>query len=217
MENVPRWHLAGDWFDVCSCNVACPCEFAQPPTNNYCKGVLAWHVREGRYGDVTLDGLNVLAVADFTGNIWDGQTKADMGLFFDERGDERQREALRTIFGGHAGGWPAGFADLIGELRGTDFAAITFELDGDLAHWRAEVPGRVVASAEALAGPTTPPGARVQLLNPPGSEVGPGGAATWGKGSALRVDAFGFTIDMVGSSSKHIPFDWHGPEEASAH
>jgi hypothetical protein len=27
--------MRGDWFDVCSCNIACPCEFAQPPTNSW--------------------------------------------------------------------------------------------------------------------------------------------------------------------------------------
>ncbi len=215
MAQVPQWHATGDWFDVCSCNIPCPCEFAQAPTNNFCEGVLAWHIREGRYGDVVLDGLNVLAIGEFEGNIWSGEVKSPMGIFFDERADERQREALQTIFGGQAGGWPAGFADLISEIRGMEFAPITFELADDLAYWRAEVPGRVLAEAEALTGPTTPPGKRVQLLNPPGSEVGPGGVATWGKGTALKVDAHGYTMEFVGSSSKHIPFEWSGPDQAS--
>jgi hypothetical protein len=216
MTRVQQWRVAGDWFDVCSCNIPCPCEFAQAPTNNVCEGTLAWHIREGRYGDVALDGLNVLAVSYFEGNIWGGETKATMGIFFDELADGVQREALQIIFGGQAGGWPAGFADLIGELRGTEFAPITFELADDLAYWRAEIPGRVVVQAEALTGPTTPPGTRVQLLNPPGSEVGPGQVATWGRGTALKVDAFGFAMEFVGSSSKHIPFEWSGPDEAGA-
>ena len=55
MANVPSWWMRGDWFDVCSCNIACPCEFAQPPTNNHCEGVLAYHIREGDYGGTRLD------------------------------------------------------------------------------------------------------------------------------------------------------------------
>jgi hypothetical protein len=82
---------------------------------------------------------------------------------------------------------------------------------GDLAYWRTEIPGKVLANAEALTGPTTPPGQRVQLLNPPGSEVGPGQVATWGKATASHADALGFKFDFVGKSSKHIPFDWSGP------
>ena len=97
-----------------------------------------------------------------------------MEVFIDERADERQREALQMIFGGRAGGFPAIFAELTGEMRGIEFVPIEFEVAADLACWRAEIPGRVVANAEALTGPTTLPGQRVQTLNPPGSEVGPG-------------------------------------------
>ncbi len=57
MTDIPQWWMKGDWFDVCSCNIACPCEFAQPPTNNHCDGVMAYHIREGAYGDVRLDNL----------------------------------------------------------------------------------------------------------------------------------------------------------------
>jgi hypothetical protein len=57
---------------------------------------------------------------------------------------------------------------------------IKFEISDDLDYWSAEIPGKVLTKAEALGGPTTPPGERVQTLNPPGSEVGPGGVATWG-------------------------------------
>jgi hypothetical protein len=172
--------------------------------------VLAWHIREGQYGNVRLDDLSLIGVASFEGNVWDG-AKVKMGLFIDERADERQREALQAIFGGQAGGWPGQFAALLGEFRGVEYVPIEFEVADDLSRWRAEIPGKVAASAEALSGPTTPPGQRVQTINPPGSEVGPGGVATWGKATANRADAFGFTFEWGGRSSKHIPFDWSGP------
>ena len=213
MAEIPGWQLAGDWFDVCSCDIPCPCEFAQAPTNNHCEGVLAWHIREGHFGDVRLDGLNVLALGGFDGNLWAGDTKAIMGMYLDDRADESQLEALQAIFGGQAGGWPAGFAELVGEMRGVEKASISIEVDDDLASWSAEIPGRVTATAEALTGPTTPPGQRVQLLNPPGSEVGPGQVATWGVATRQSVDAFGFKSEMSGKSSKHIPFDWSGPDQ----
>lgn len=127
MATIPRWHVKGDWFDVCSCNIPCPCYFAQAPTLGECEGTLVWHIREGSYGDVVLDGLNVMALGAFTGNIWEGETKAAMGVFFDEKSDERQREALRVIFTGEGGGWPAGFAELIGDMRGVEFAPIEFQ------------------------------------------------------------------------------------------
>ncbi|HEY9450973.1 MAG TPA: DUF1326 domain-containing protein [Gemmatimonadaceae bacterium] len=211
MAQIPEWHVEGDWFDVCKCSIPCPCTFAQAPSFGDCDGILAYHVRRGHYGDVVLDGLNVLGVAHFDGNIWAGETKAALGMFIDERASEEQRDALRLIWGGEAGGFPAEFAKLIGEVRGIEYAPIELEVADDLAHWRAEIPGKVSARAEALSGPMTPPGKRVQTLNAPGSETGPGTVATWGTAVVDTVNSFGFEWDWAGRSSKHIPFDWSGP------
>jgi hypothetical protein len=212
MAEIPRWRITGDWFDTCKCSIPCPCTFAQPPTSGDCDGILVWHIRNGNYGDVRLDGLNILALGAFTGNIWEGKTKASMAMFIDERADERQREALQMIFSGRVGGWPGTFANFIGEVRGMEFARINFHVDDDLGSWWAEIPGKVRSSAEALGGPTTPPGKRVQVHNPGGSETGPGGVATYGKATTDRADAFGFKWDRTGLSSKHIGFDWSGPD-----
>ena len=211
MAEIPSWWMKGDWFDVCRCDIPCPCEFAQRPTDNHCEGVLAYQIREGEYGDVRLDGLRVIALGEFDGNLWAGEGKITLGLFIDERADEHQREALQKVFSGQAGGFMATFAELVGDVRGIEYVPIAFDVAGDLAYWRAEIPGKVKASAEALSGPTTPPGERVQLLNPPGSEVGPGQIATWGRAIDNAVDAHGFHWNWAGKSSKHIPFDWTGP------
>jgi hypothetical protein len=214
MAEIPKWKIKGDWFDTCKCSIPCPCYFAQPPTSGDCDGVLAWHIREGNYGSVPLGGLNVLAIGAFQGNIWDSGTKATMGIFLDERADERQREALQMIFGGRAGGWPGVFANFIGEVRGMEYARINFEVADDLAFWKAEIPGVVLARGEALTGPTCLPGQRVQVYNPPGAEVGPGAIATQGKATADKARAFGFQWDRAGRSSKHMGFNWSGPDGA---
>ena len=49
--NIPSWKLSGDWFDVCKCNITCPCEFAQTPTYGDFDDVLAYHIRKGHYGE----------------------------------------------------------------------------------------------------------------------------------------------------------------------
>lgn len=208
---IPKWWMKGDWFDVCSCNIPCPCGFAQAPTNDHCEGVMAYHVREGAFGDVDVSGLNVIAVVTIDGNAWAKQAKVSLGIFMDERASAEQRDALQQVFSGKAGGWMGTFAELVSEVRGLEFVPIRFEVARDLAYWRAEIPGRLTAAGEALGGPTTPAGARVQLHNAPGSEVGPGQVMTWGKAVENRVDGFGLGWNWAGKSSKHIPFDWTGP------
>jgi hypothetical protein len=210
-----QWRLSGDWFDVCRCRVPCGCTFAQAPDEGECNGILAWHIREGNYGDTDLDDMNVVAVGGFEGNIWTGEAvNSAMGFFIDERADDAQRQALQTIWAGEAGGWPAGFAQLIDEVRGIEFAPIEFEIADDLGRWRVHVPGKARGSATALVGPTTPEGERVQVHNAPGAEVGPGQVATWAVADEDEVEAFGFKWSWPGRSSKHFPFDWSGPDEA---
>jgi hypothetical protein len=209
--SIPKWKLSGDWFDVCKCSIPCPCEFAQTPTYGDCDGVLAYHINNGEYGKISLTGLNVLAIGDFKGNIWAGNTKINFAMYFDERASEEQRDALNMIFTGKAGGFMSEIAKLVGHIHGVEYVPIQFEIADDLSYWSAEIPGKVKARAEALTGPTTPPGKRVQTINPPGSEVGPGGVATWGKAVTDTVDAMGYKWERNGNSSKHIPFDWSGP------
>ena len=99
MALAPPWHVTGDWFDVCKCSIPCPCTFAQAPSHGDCDGILAYHIREGHYGEVPLAGLNLIGVGHFVGNIWAGETKAAMGFFLDERATEAQRTALQSIWG----------------------------------------------------------------------------------------------------------------------
>ncbi len=212
-----NWFLRGIWFDACKCAVPCPCSFAQPPTSGDCEGILLWHLREGRYGDVPLGGLNVAMLGSFTGNVWSGQhTDAYAAAFFDDRADDDQRAALHTVFGGAAGGWPAEFGTVFGaEMRGMESVPIEVDIADDLASWRMRIPDRAEAVVTALTGPTSPEGTRVEVRNLPGSEVGPGhGPSIWGRTDTDRADAFGFRWDRSGYSSKLIPFDWSGPDAA---
>jgi len=187
MTEIPSWQITGDWFDNCSCAVACPCTFAQAPDNGFCESVLFWHIRHGHYGDINLDGLSFVRVGRWEGDLWAGKAKGSAGIFIDDCADERQTEVLPRR------------------------ARITFEIAPDRSGWGTEIAGKVRAWAKALTGPTSLPGKYPQLMNPPGSETGPGQLVTWGKSTICSVDAFGYKFQWTTNSSKHIPFDWTGP------
>ncbi len=204
------WSMKGTVLISCNCDYGCPCNFNARPSHGHCEGGWLWHVEDGMFGDVRLDGVTWCVYADWPGAIHEGGGE---GVFLvDERADDAQREALQKVFSGQAGGWMGIFAELVGEVRGLEFVPIEFKVAKDLAYWRAEIPGRLKAFAEALSGPTTPAGARVQLHNAPGSEVGPRQIMTWGKTVDNEVDGFGLQWSWAGQSSKHIPFDWTGPQ-----
>ena len=219
MSSGLKWSLDGDWFDVCKCEIPCPCHFGQAPTYGDCLGVLAWHINEGHYGDLKLNGLNYVMVGGFKGNLRTGPTDVAMAFFIDERADNRQREAMQTIFSGKAGGAAAEFGKMLGagEIRGGEFARINFERAKDLAYWSVEVPGKVSARVDALTGPLVPPGKRIQTMNAPealaftGGATGPQDVSTWGKAAVAVGDAYGIKFSLAGKSSKHVPFHWSGP------
>jgi hypothetical protein len=209
------WTASGSFVDFCKCNVPCPCSWGRPPTEGDCQGIVAWQIDEGTYGDVKLDGLSVAGVSEFEGNIWDDGVKMDAGLFIDESADDAQREALQTIFGGQAGGWPAALAETaFGEVKGIEFAAIDLEIADDSSSWSIEINGKVSGSAEVLTGPTSRPGEKVQVTGLPGSEVGPSnGPTTYGLATKDEVDAYGYKWDWAGRSAKHTPFEWSSEDE----
>jgi hypothetical protein len=210
-----QWRIVGDFVDFCKCAVPCPCTFGRPPTEGDCDGIIGYRIREGNYGDVDLSGLNLVGIAYFEGNIWDEDNRLDMGMIVDERADESQRGAIQTVFGGQAGGWPQMFAEnFLGNMRGMEFAPIELEIDDDLGSWRLSVPGKAEGSTELLTGPTSKPGERLAVVNPTGSEVGPGqGAVTYGIASTDKADVFGFNWERSGRSSKHIPFEWSSEDQ----
>ena len=106
-QTATRWTIRGEYFENCNCDVVCPCEIGARgpmtarPDQGHCDVVLAFRVDDGRYGDVALGGLNVVAVFNTPGPMGEGNWRA--AAYLDERASAQQQEALGAIFGGAAG------------------------------------------------------------------------------------------------------------------
>jgi hypothetical protein len=96
------WHLNGKVLVACNCNWGCPCNFNAPPTSGKCEGGWSWHVEEGTFGDVRLDGLNFSVFVNWPGAIHEGNGEGV--VLIDERADVAQRKAIETLVGGKVGG-----------------------------------------------------------------------------------------------------------------
>src|SRR5215468_11448544 len=157
MATQPRWQLAGDYFENCNCNVVCPClvstgaPLTSKPTQGVCDVALIFHINNGNYGSVRLDGLNVAVVAHTPGPMANGNWT--VAAYIDERADEKQTEALGAIFTGAAGGPMAAFAPLISKNLGVKKVPITYRVDGKKRS--AEIPGILHMSVDPL--PTAHP------------------------------------------------------------
>ena len=77
----------GDYFEACNCASTCPCIFPPDPDEGDCQLTLAWHVRQGWFGQTRLDDLNVAGVFHTPGNMVTGP-KWRAALHIDERATE---------------------------------------------------------------------------------------------------------------------------------
>jgi hypothetical protein len=151
-NNQTKWSLSGDYFENCNCNVTCPCvissaaPLASRPTEGDCHVAFLYHINQGSYGDVKLDGLNAVVCVSSQGPMGNGNWT--VAAYLDERADEKQTEALGAVFGGTAGGPIAAFAPLIGKNLGVKKVPITFKIDGKVRS--GEIPGVLAMSVRPL-------------------------------------------------------------------
>src|SRR5213082_1747666 len=91
------WQLSGQYFETCNCDFVCPCVPSQltQSTHGDCVFAMAFHVEQGRYGQVPLSGLTFVIV----GRTPEAMIKGNwsVGLIVDERATAEQQQALATI------------------------------------------------------------------------------------------------------------------------
>jgi hypothetical protein len=203
---APSWQITGDYFENCNCDVVCPCLFSpQPqmtarPTQGDCDVAFGFHIESGSFGNISLDGLNVSAMAHTPGPMANGNWS--IALYIDERADEQQRQALQAIFGGQAGGIMGALAPLIGNVLGVKFVPITFQKQG--TRRSLEIPGLAHLAVQAV--PSGAPDKEIWAVNahpfnPEGVSMAVGETgSTW--------EDYGLRWDNSGKNAHYAPIRW---------
>src|SRR5260370_8077177 len=70
--NPTTWMIKGQVIIACNCDYGCPCNVNGRPTPGKCEGGWTWHIEQGSYGDLRLDGLNIGLYANWPAAIHDG-------------------------------------------------------------------------------------------------------------------------------------------------
>jgi hypothetical protein len=163
----PAWRMKGQILIACNCDYGCPCNVNAPPTRGDCEGGWSWQIEQGVYGDVNLDGLWASLYCDWPRAIHEGN---GVGLcLIDERADEAQRSALRTLLEGQAGGPWAIFRKTLRELHGPRYARFSSDGSGALPGVRAE--GVVEVATEFIRNPVTKETVHPRIAMPEGLVV----------------------------------------------
>ena len=124
------WSIEGTYFETCSCELMCPCNFSMDhgATYDYCRVVLVFRIRDGEIEGTDVSGRTLAVIADTPKVMTEGNWR--LGMFLDDGTSDEQMEKLSAVFGGQLGGPMAGLAPLVAEVLGVERAPIDISDDG---------------------------------------------------------------------------------------
>jgi hypothetical protein len=195
------WSLKGTYFETCSCELMCPCNFSfdHGATYDYCRVTLVFNVATGEVEGTDVAGRTVVVIADTPKVMTEGSWR--LGMFVDEGATDEQLEKLTAVFGGQKGGPMAGLAPLVGEVLGVERAPIEVVEEG-LRH-SVRIGDAIDFEVEDIVPfgiETGEPARLVGVFHPAGSEL------TAAEATRSQINAFG--IEYEGKTGLSAPFAW---------
>ncbi len=169
-ENVATaWQISGEEVGNCNCNWACPCQFDADPTHGDCHALIAYEIRDGHFGETSLDGMRFAEVVSWPGPIHEGDGTAQ--LIIDEATTPEQRDAIEQMVSGeHGGTYFEIFASVLPHKRDTVVAPIAIEADRERRVASIRVGEIAESKIEPIKNPVTGEEHRVRIDLPDGFE-----------------------------------------------
>lgn len=165
------WRLEGEWMKNCSCAFGCPCDFNAPPTQGYCKGLVAMRIAKGHFKETRLDDLCFAITVDFPGALHEGN--GTIQPIIDERATSEQRQALFEIFSGKHSAEGTLFhivSLIVTKIHDPVFAPFAFSFDKDGRVARLVAGDVLETDVEPIKNPVTGAPHRIQVVMPEGFE-----------------------------------------------
>jgi hypothetical protein len=195
------WNLKGTYFETCSCELMCPCNFSfdHGATYDYCRVTLVFNIASGEIDGEDVGGRKVAVVADTPKVMTDGNWR--LGMFIDDDASDEQVEKLAGVFSGQMGGPMAGLAPLVGEVLGVERAR--FEVTEEGLRHSAKIGDAVDFEVEDIVPfgiESGQPAKLTGVFHPVGSEL------TAAEAKRSSISAFG--IEYEGKTGLSAPFSW---------
>jgi len=206
---VIDWRIEAREVANCNCVAGCPCQFNSPPSHGNCEAVVALQIDRGHFGDVSLDGLRVVAINSWPGPIHAGHGRSQ--IIIDERATEPQREALLTILSGQETEPGATifnvFAATFDQVLEPLFKPIEMDIDVDARRGSMRVDGMVHMSASPILNPVTGKEHRARIDMPDGFEFR---LAEVGRGTSEASGAVAMSLNDSHAHFARLKFTQNG-------
>ena len=199
-----RWRIVGEEVAACNCAWGCPCQFNALPTKGRCEAVAGVYVKQGHYGNTTLDGLRFAFGIWFPGAVHEGNGIGRLAV--EDRATPDQRNAIVNITTAKDGGMPFEiFAAVTGTFLDPIFVPIQFEVNRDKRIASLNVPGFAEFRIEPIRNPVTGEEHRAVIKLPNGFEYK---EAEMGNAVMMKGSVGDKTIDNQNSYGQLAAVEW---------
>jgi hypothetical protein len=125
-----RYRVQAESIEACNCQHGCNCQFGGYPNEGKCEFIIGYDVKDGRVGNVSLNGLRAVVAAKYPKAIHEGN--GHVILFVDEQASHEQVIAFASVLSGQLGGMPwEALAGTIGKFEGPVRAPIQMAPAGE--------------------------------------------------------------------------------------
>ena len=204
---IPSWHLKADYVETCNCDYGCPCNFDAFPSNGFCRALVLYHIREGNYGYIKLDGLDVVGAYSWPKAIHEGN--GTMQLYIGKnKSDNNTRHALVDIFSGKAKGEGpfALFAGTFKYILEPQFVDLNVKIDGKKSSF--SVSDIIDVQVESFINPVTGEEQDTNIQLPKGFIWKLAEAA---KTKIMRITTPSLNFDHSGKNAFYSVVEYRGP------
>ena len=199
------WRIAGDEVGNCNCDWGCPCQFDALPTHGNCMAMIAYWIREGSFGDTSLDGLRFAWLVSWPGAIHEGN--GTRRTVVDESATPEQREAAEELVRGRQGGpYFEIFASVMSNDLDTVYAPIEIDADRERRVGSVRIGDLAESRVEPIKNPVTGDPHRVRIDLPEGFEYKQAEIGNTVEARVSEEEPLSFTLQNTYAQLN--PFDW---------
>lgn len=205
-EQIPKWNFKADYLETCNCDYGCPCNFNGFPTYGFCRALVLFSISSGSYGNVKLDGIDVIMAESWPKAIHEGNGTGQ--LYVSKHATDAQRDAINKIFLGQAkGDGPfVIFASTFKYVLDTQYVDIKKNIDGKRSSF--SVPGVMDVQAESFKNPVTGEEQDTRLQLPKGFIFKLADAC---KSRIMKISTPNLNFDDSGKNALYAKVEYAGP------
>jgi hypothetical protein len=197
------WHLEGQYFENCSCDVPCPCTVSLDlgADRDRCNAFLVFQVDSGEVDGVDVGGVAVATVVDTPKVMSEGNWR--LGVLIDDAASDEQVEKLAAVFGGRLGGPMGALAALVSEPLGLERVPMEVSHENGKHRIAIGADGEIEVQELVPFGKENGEPARLSgIFHPAGDDF------AIARATKSRLKVFGIDFAFEGGSAFASPFSW---------